>query len=138
VLGGTVAALGWLPDGRLWAAELTGTLLVQGEGVTPSSWSEVLDARRVTGDLMPLERAPWDDESAPQASDRGPAQPRPPGPVPPHGQGPQAPSDPSPAEGAPPPAAAPEGRGCGCSPSGAGPWLLAWLLPAWALPRRRR
>ncbi len=142
VLGGTVAALGWLPDGRLWAAELTGTLLVQGDGPTPSSWSEVVDARRVTGDLMPLERAPWDDESAPQASDRGPAQPRPPGPAQPPGPG-SPPQDGAPhaASPAPPPEAAPsavEAPGCGCGHAGGAGWSLAWLLPALSLRRRRR
>jgi len=124
-LSGTVAALGWLPDGRAWAAELTGTFLVQGDAQAPSSWTSVLDAHRVTGDLMPLERAPWNDEASPQGADPGTALPGPPGPPP--GSQP-TPDEPAPVTQAP---------GCGCSGSSVGLWGLAWLLPAIACVRRR-
>jgi MYXO-CTERM domain-containing protein len=127
---GTVAALGWLADGRVWVAELTGTFLVQGDGPALPPWSAVLDARRVTGDLMPLERAPWNDESAPQGPGPGPATPGQPGP-------PQAePGAPPQAPGAPP--VLDQGRGCGCAGQGSvgSGWLLA--LVGLALSPRRR
>lgn len=119
---GTVQSLGWLPDGRVWAAELSGTLLVQGEQQAPSPWSQVPESHRVTGDLMPLERAPWDTEAGPSGGDPGP-QPQP-GPGPAH----QAPRSPP---GGGPPVVGPHpepaaGGGCGCaSGSAAG---SAWLV----------
>lgn len=144
-LPGAVAALGWLPDGRVWAAELAGTFLVQGEGPPIPPWSAVRDARRVTGDLMPLERAPWNDEAAPQGGlGPGPVQHGGPGPAQPGGpQGPALPGGPQgpplgpqPDQGAQAPVASEPG--CGCTSAGQGPWGPAWLLSGLALAWRRR
>jgi MYXO-CTERM domain-containing protein len=131
---GTVAALGWLADGRVWVAELTGTFLVQGDGPALSPWSEVLNARRVTGDLMPLERAPWNDESAPQGAGPGPATPGQPGPAQPApgGHAPGTPPGPEP----PPVLEADQGCGCSSAATGASAWLSALLGLGWL--RRRR
>jgi len=109
---GAIRALGRFADGRVWAAEQGGTLLVQGEGVAPTPWTDLVGARRVTGDLLPLERAPWDDEA-------GPAQP----------QGPAPPAKAMPA--APAPVAA--DRRCGCAsgrPGGVTSLGIAGLLLA--------
>ncbi len=120
-----VAALGWLPDGRIWVAELTGTFLVQGDAPPLSPWSGVLDAHRVTGDLMPLERAPWNDEASPQGPGPGPVVPGPgvPGR---NGPAPVEPVVPEPSEEA----------GCGCGAVSGGAWGLVWLLPLVGVWRR--
>ena len=137
-VSGAVAALGWLPDGRIWAAELSGTFLVQGDAPALSSWSDVLDARRVTGDLMSLERAPWNDESAPQGSAAGaaqPGQPGPPGPPQPGaGPGPQPPDQPA---ATPEEPIAPD-QACGCAGSSRGLGGLGWLAAGLTLGWRRR
>ncbi|MFH1467877.1 MAG: hypothetical protein ABIO70_26060 [Pseudomonadota bacterium] len=111
---GPVRALGRFADGRVWAAEQAGTLLVQGEGPAPAPWTHLKGARRVTGDLLPLERAPWDGEAGAQP-------PQPKGDAPP----------PTPAPAVPAPVA--PGGGCGCAGGGgvSGGWMaLAGLLLA--------
>lgn len=56
------AAVGWLPDGRLWVAEARGTLLVgQGSEVVPARSSVALHDRPKV-DIMALETAPWSRE----------------------------------------------------------------------------
>ncbi len=89
---GIPEALGWLPDGRIWVAERSGTLLIQGQAPELASWTSKPEARRVTGDLMSLERAPWDAQA-------GPVQPG--GQVIHQGPGPQGPPDPGLAPAAP-------------------------------------
>lgn len=136
-LPGAPVALGWLPDGRIWAAEGVGTLLVQAAGSAVSSWSDVSGARRVTGDLMPLERAPWNDEASPQGPDPGPQPHGPPGPGGPQGPAPVPGHGPAavPQPGSAVPAQ-PQG-GCGCG-GGAAPGTLALLLGLLGLVHRRR
>jgi len=138
--GGAVAALGWLPDGRVWAAEATGTFLIHGEGPSPDPWTTVRDARRVTGDLMPLERAPWNDESAPQGP-RGHVAPggQPPGHQPgqpQHGPPPQGGPQHPPLPGDEPPTPQAE-PGCGCGGAAPAGSLLA-SVALLGVRRRRR
>ncbi len=133
---GTVQALGWLADGRVWLAELSGTLLIQGEGAALQPWSRVPNAHRVTGDLMPLERAPWDTEAGPGGGDPGP-RPQPgahgpalaPGQPPPDGR---APVTDGTVAGSGEPA-----KGCGCGGVGGVGGVLLAFLAALGVARRR-
>ncbi len=133
---GIVSALGWLGDGRVWVAELTGTFLIEGEALPLPSWSDVENARRVTGDLNSLERAPWNSEAQPQPQpgDPGPQQPQPGQPAP--GQPAPQPQPGVQAQPAVQPEPVPEAA-CGCASgrAGGGALLLA-LLGLFGLRRR--
>lgn len=59
---GEVAAVGWLPDGRAWAAERRGTLLVA-EGDQPVlPWSDLPGGQPPDANLQRLESPPWQAE----------------------------------------------------------------------------
>jgi hypothetical protein len=56
------AAIGWLPDGRIWLAEARGTLLVTGGTEEPTARSDVALHERPQVDVKGLETAPWSRE----------------------------------------------------------------------------
>ena len=70
-------AIGRLPDGRLWAAEKTGTLLVSGGDSVPPPWSRLGAGVRRHTNLTGLERAPWSQEGKPVQDQPGPQRPHP-------------------------------------------------------------
>ncbi len=57
-----VAAVGWLPDGRIWLAEARGTLLVSGGDQVPEPRSAVALHDRPQVEIQALETAPWSRE----------------------------------------------------------------------------
>lgn len=110
-LPGDPAAVGWLPDGRVWVAERRGTLLVAGGTTTVAPWFTSTEGHQPEGALLRLEAPPWLPEGAP-------------------GQG-------APGVSAPP--AGPRGGGPGGSPPGGPPAAEAPRAPeAEAAPGPRR
>jgi len=70
-LPGDPAALGWLPDGRVWVAERRGTLLVAGGASSVSPWFTGTEGHQPDGALLRLEAPPWLPEGAPGQGAQG-------------------------------------------------------------------
>ena len=67
-------ALGWLPDGRIWAAEGRGTILVAEGTATVSAWANPASVINSDSSLDRLYTAPWGAEGRPGgAGAEGPA-----------------------------------------------------------------